>query len=317
MTGISWGGFNALQVAALRPPALKAIITACSTDDRYADDLHYMGGCLITENMSWASTMFGFNSRPPDPAVVGGRWREMWMERLRHGDPWILRWLAHAHRDAQWKHGSVCEDFSARSSAAVYAVGGWADGYSNAIPRLLEAFRARAACLIGPWPHALAEPCRTRTLHRLRAGRAALVGPVPEGHRHRIADEPMYRVWMQDGVPPRSRYAERPGRWVAEDTGHRRTSSAGVWPSNAGGIAAAAGTQQALVHRSPQRVGLYAGEWCPYGYAAEMPLDQRLEDGQSLCFDSAALDAPLEILGAPVLELELSADRPNASSRRA
>ena len=89
MTGISWGGFNALQVAALRPPALKAIITACSTDDRYADDIHYMGGCLITDNMSWASTMFAFNSRPPDPTVVGERWREMWMERLANDDPWI------------------------------------------------------------------------------------------------------------------------------------------------------------------------------------------------------------------------------------
>ncbi|MDX1576197.1 MAG: CocE/NonD family hydrolase, partial [Kiloniellales bacterium] len=69
MTGISWGGFNALQVAALRPPPLKAVITACSTDDRYADDVHYMGGCLITENLEWASTMFGFNARPPDPEV--------------------------------------------------------------------------------------------------------------------------------------------------------------------------------------------------------------------------------------------------------
>src|SRR4029077_7428924 len=38
MIGISWGGFNGLQIAARRPPALKAIITACSTDDRYADD---------------------------------------------------------------------------------------------------------------------------------------------------------------------------------------------------------------------------------------------------------------------------------------
>src|SRR5919204_3667726 len=37
MMGISWGGFNALQVAARRPPALKATITVCSTDDRYAD----------------------------------------------------------------------------------------------------------------------------------------------------------------------------------------------------------------------------------------------------------------------------------------
>ena len=47
MIGNSWGGFNALQVAALNPPALKAIVTSCSTDDRYADDVHYMGGCLL------------------------------------------------------------------------------------------------------------------------------------------------------------------------------------------------------------------------------------------------------------------------------
>ena len=44
MMGISWGGFNSLQVAAKQPPALKAIITLCSTDDRYADDIHYKGG---------------------------------------------------------------------------------------------------------------------------------------------------------------------------------------------------------------------------------------------------------------------------------
>ena len=122
----------------------------------------------------------------------------------------------------------------------------------------------------------------------------------------------MYRVWMQEGVPPRPEYAERPGRWVAEES----------WPSphiesrrlalNADGIATEPGAGRDLVHRSPQRVGLYAGEWCPYGYAAEMPLDQRLEDGQSLCFDSPGLSAPLEILGAPAVELDLSVDRPNA-----
>ena len=40
MIGISWGGFNGLQIAAMQPPALKTIITLCSTDDRYADDIH-------------------------------------------------------------------------------------------------------------------------------------------------------------------------------------------------------------------------------------------------------------------------------------
>src|SRR5690625_3585481 len=54
MMGISWGGFNALQVAARRPPSLAAIVTASSTDDRYTDDVPYVGRCLLTDTQSWA-----------------------------------------------------------------------------------------------------------------------------------------------------------------------------------------------------------------------------------------------------------------------
>ena len=75
MMGISWGGFNALQVAARRPPALKAIITICSTDDRYRDDVHYMGGAPLTRGLGWAAFLFGAMCHPPDPALVGDRWR--------------------------------------------------------------------------------------------------------------------------------------------------------------------------------------------------------------------------------------------------
>ena len=44
MYGASYSGFNAIQVACERPPALKAIIAIYATDDRYTDDVHYMGG---------------------------------------------------------------------------------------------------------------------------------------------------------------------------------------------------------------------------------------------------------------------------------
>ena len=70
MMGISWGGFNALQVAALRPPALKAIITLCSTDDRYSDDIHYKGGCLLAR--TWAGP------RPCWPTPLERRTRPWW-----------------------------------------------------------------------------------------------------------------------------------------------------------------------------------------------------------------------------------------------
>src|SRR5277367_1818242 len=78
MIGISWGGFSALQVAARRPEALKAIITHCSTDDRYTDDAHYLGGAILDGMFGWGSTFFTLQAFPPDPAVVGTRWRDIW-----------------------------------------------------------------------------------------------------------------------------------------------------------------------------------------------------------------------------------------------
>jgi pimeloyl-ACP methyl ester carboxylesterase len=137
MMGISWGGFNALQVAARQPPALKAIVTICSTDDRYRDDVHYMGGALLTAKFGWAAFFFSAMCHPPDPALVGDRWKSMWLERLRNVPMFLETWLRHQRRDAYWRHGSVCEDYGA-IACPVYAVGGWTDGYTNAIPRLLE-----------------------------------------------------------------------------------------------------------------------------------------------------------------------------------
>ena len=67
MMGISWGGFNGLQVAALAPPALKAIITICSTTDRFACDIHWKGGCLLGANFGWAATMLAYSSPPAGP----------------------------------------------------------------------------------------------------------------------------------------------------------------------------------------------------------------------------------------------------------
>ncbi|MCX7275617.1 MAG: CocE/NonD family hydrolase, partial [Burkholderiales bacterium] len=99
MWGISWGGFNTLQVAALQPPALKAIMPIGFTHDRYNGDCHYMGGCMIEGNTSWGGTLLSGTARPPDPAVVGDRWRSMWLERLEATELPVLAWLSHQRRD--------------------------------------------------------------------------------------------------------------------------------------------------------------------------------------------------------------------------
>jgi uncharacterized protein len=302
MFGISWGGFNSLQVAARRPPSLKAIITHCSTDDRYADDVHYMGGCVLAAYMlSWASTMLVINARPPDPEVVGERWRDMWLERLEGSPPFVEAWLSHQRRDAFWKQGSVCEDYGA-IECAVYAVGGWADAYRNTVFRLLEGLDCPKKGIVGPWGHQYPED----------GVPGPAVGFLQESLRWwdhwlkdtdtGIMDEPPLRAWMQDSAPPRAHYDERPGRWIAEAS----------WPSpqieaRSSPLAFADSTI-----RGSAAAGLHAAAWCGFGAVGDPPPDQQAEDGLSLCSTGGPLEERLEILGSPEVELTLSSDSPRA-----
>jgi uncharacterized protein len=303
MWGISWGGFNALQVAARRPPALKTIITLCSTDDRYADDVHYRGGCVLaTDMLHWASSMLVWNARPPDPRLYGETWRETWLDRLERTPPFIEPWLEHQRRDRYWQHGSVCEDYAA-IQCPVYAVGGFADGYTNAVPRLLGGLSVPRKGLVGPWAHAFPDD----------AVPGPSIGFLQEcvrwwdrwlkGLDTGVMDEPMLRVWMQDSVSPRPSYPERPGRWVAEPSWPSPNVKTLVRELPLGGAAALRGVQSA---------GTEAGVWCSDGQSADLPGDQRADDALSLAFDLEPLAEPLELLGFPEAVLDLAADRANA-----
>lgn len=314
MMGISWGGFNALQVAARRPPSLGAIVTVCSTDDRYTDDVHYMGGCLLTDNLSWASTMFAYNSCPPDPAVVGDRWLDMWQQRLEGSGLWLEEWLRHQRRDDYWRHGSVIEDYAA-IQVPVLAVSGWADGYSNSVFRLLEGLDVPTRGLIGPWSH--------KYPHLGEPGPAiGFLQEVVSWWDHWLKDRtdngamdgPALTIWMQDAAPPATTYADRPGRWVGEPSWPSDRIAWTTYPLELHRILAPGRSPdpQPGSVQSPLSVGQFAGKWCSYNAPPDMPYDQREEDGGSLVFTSAELDEPLELLGAPVVDLEVSVDQPVA-----
>ena len=309
--GLSWGGFNGLQIAALRPPELGAVITVCASDDRYADDVHYMGGCLLTDNLSWAGNMFAFNSCPPDPMVVGEDWRRIWMQRLEHGDLWLRTWLAHPHRDAYWKQGSVNENYSA-IRVPVMAVSGWRDGYTNPVFRLMENLDVPRRAILGPWGH--------RYPHTGGPGPAIdFLGECLmwwdrwlAGVENGVEAEPRLRAWMMDPSSPLN--PNSPGRWVAEDDWPSPRIEERAFHLGHGALSEspAPGEGEMLNIRSPLGVGLFAGKWCSYAEQTDLPWDQRQEDGGALLFDSAPLETPLEILGAPRAVLELSADEPVA-----
>jgi uncharacterized protein len=311
MMGISWGGFNALQVAALRPPALKAIITLCSTVDRYADDIHFKGGCLLNENLGWGATMLSYSSRPPDPAIVGDQWREMWIERLETMPFFPALWLAHQSRDAYWQHGSVCEDYAA-IQAAVLAIGGWHDGYRNTVARLVGNIAAPVKGIVGPWIHkyphlAAPKPAIGFLQEALRWWDRWLKG-IETG----VEDDPAYRAWLMDSVRPAHWHPRRPGRWIAETEWPSRAIRTEIIHLTKGRLAPEPEAMEVMVS-SPQDCGLMTGEYFPFMSGPELPGDQRADDALSACFDGDPLTDPLDIVGAPAVTLTLQSDKPQAN----
>ncbi len=316
MYGKSWGGFNGLQVAARRPPALRAVISAYFTDDRYADDVHYVGGCLLAhEALSWGSYMLGLNALPPDPEIVGDRWREMWIERLERTPFFAEQWLAHQRRDEFWQQGSICEDYGA-VTAPTLLVGGWADGYTNPVGRTLAGFaQAGVPCraLLGPWSHGwphVADPgprigflqeCLRWWDHWLR------------GIDNGAMEVPLLRVWMQEHDPPAAFHAQRSGRWVGEtEWPLPRAGDQELFLDGSGGLAATPGRSERVSHVTSELSGSDAGAWCPYGEVTDFPPDQRGEDGLALTYTSAVLSERVEVLGYPQVSLVVEVDKPSA-----
>lgn len=308
MMGKSWGGFNCLQTAFLQPAALKAVISVYATTDRFADDIHFKGGALLGENFGWGSVMLSYSSRPPDP-LLRNDWREAWLERLR-AEPFLAPlWAGHQARDGYWKHGSICEDWE-RMTLPILSVGGWNDNYMNTVGHLMTHARGPVQGIIGPWvhqyPHTAVPGPRIGFLQLAIRWWDRWLKGIDNGAEH----DPALRAWVLHSAPPDASAMQRPGHWIAEPAWPSPRVERRVLPVSDSGL----GVGGPLAARicTPQHLGLTAGEFFPMGLNAEMAGDQRADDALSVCFDGAALEAPLEVLGAARLTLRLASDRPRA-----
>jgi uncharacterized protein len=319
MIGISWGGFNGLQIAARRPPALRAVISLCSTVDRYHGDVHFTGGCLNEENLEWGAYFFTMHGFPPDPEVVGAdRWRDMWRHRIDHAVLPPAEWLRHQRRDEFWQHGSVIEDLSA-IEVPVLAVSGWADGYTGVVFDLVEGLSSPCKGIIGPWGHKYPQdgvpgPAIGFLQEATRWWDRWLRG-VDTG----VENDPALRLWAQQSMQPEGHIPERRGEWVGMAEwrpGDPSSLATSTWRFGDGRVGPdASSTRTTASVCSPQTVGVAGGQWCAYGLgkiAPELPLDQRYDDAGSLVYDSDALAEPLHLAGRPSIELRISSDRPTA-----
>ncbi|NOD64895.1 CocE/NonD family hydrolase [Ruegeria sp. HKCCD6109] len=309
MIGISWGGFNGLQLAYRQPEALKAVVSVASTVDRYADDIHFIGGCLLSDNANWASQMFAYLSRPADPDLRED-WREDWLNRMETLPFSAVDWLRHPTRDAFWKHGSVCEDWDA-IKVPVLAMTGWADAYVNAPSAIATHLKVPAKAMVGPWEH--------RYPHISKLAPSDFHSEVItwfdrwlKGRQNGAEDLPDYRTFMQEHFQPTKQNGPRKGRWIAEQN----------WPSDnvkdrflyltQDGFGAGP-TNGTVTVSSLASVGATSGYFCPgMRFDNELCGDQAPDDVLSQCFDTAVLDEPLEILGRARLRFAFSVDKPVA-----
>jgi len=313
MMGISWGGFNALQVAALKPPALKAVISLSSTVDRYNDDIHYKNGAHLSAQFSWAATMGAYQSRSPDPELVGERWRDMWLARLENEPFFMKEWLSHQRRDDFWRHGSICEDFGGFSVPAL-VIAGWADGYRNTPLKAVAGMPAKAWGLIGPWIHKYPHFAYPRPRADFHAEAIAWWRRWLCGEDNKAENTPRLRAYVLDGPKPSRWRGADPGYWIAMDEWNEPETVV-LCPGVSGGLErdpARRASGSALL-RSPLDTGTAAGEFFTLKPDAEMAGDQRLDDAGSLVFDSEVLEKECVVLGQPVVKLSLASDAPLAN----
>ncbi|HSL10494.1 MAG TPA: CocE/NonD family hydrolase [Actinomycetota bacterium] len=310
MFGTSYSGFNSLQVAALRPPALKAIIPIYATDRRFTDDVHYGGGAMRgIDFLDYPMLMVAMNALPPVPSVFGDGWREEWMRRLEGTEPWFIPWLEHQREDAYWRHGSVFFDYDA-IEAATMIVAGHADGYHNMAFRGFERLRGPKKLLFGPWSH--------------MSPRFSMPGPridhVPEmirwwhrwlrGDDNGVDREPPIQIFVRRSTRPRADLDAYEGEWRSEPAwppARSRDERRTLDTADARNDGGPAGT---VAIRGD--VGVSGSIWCAADLPFGEPWDQRPDEAFSLVYDWPALDAPLEIMGHPRLEVTVTASAPVA-----
>ena len=311
MQGISWGGFNSVQIAARAPEALKAVISIGTTADRYHDDIHYKGGIQLGENIGWAATAMSWFSTPPDPELMGSNtWRDTWLTRLEQTPFLAETWTQHADRDAYWRHGSICESYDT-IKAAVLVMGGLHDGYRNAMAAMVEGISAPAQGILGPWGHKY--PHISHIAPAIDYLNVALrwwdkwLKDVENG----AEGDPAYRAYAMDSVKPDPCLTERPGLWLAEQ--HWPTPDV-VMETLALGDGVL-GREEAFFAEieTDMACGRASGEFFPFGFGpGELPDDQTCDDALSSCFDTSPLETETILLGAPEVRLSVAANKTRA-----
>jgi uncharacterized protein len=300
MLGISWGGFNSIQMALRKPPALKAILAVAATEELFKEDVHYIDGVFHVDEFELTMDLDQGRTGAPDftldESVIGPR---------MDSPPWSLTYMKH-QRDGEFWRAPLRPIETLEVPA--FLIGGLQDGYRDSIPRMLEHVKAPIKAWIGPWNHGFPNGSDYGPLYEWRDQAVRWFDYWLKGRDTGVLQDPRLLVYLQHWHPPESHSQEVPGEWRAD-----------TWPP--------AGLKPATLYLQPDHrlstdapsaalpdqlryvpsVGVEAGFWW-----GELLTDQRPVDAYSLTYDSEALPDDMAILGRPRVALQVAADAPLA-----
>ena len=301
MFGISWGGFNSIQMAVRKPPALKAFVALMATEDLYQEDVHYMDGIIHID--SWMMSHDLSNAMPGAPEF---RLDEDWLRNRFEVEPSVFTYMREQRDGSFWDRASARDKYE-QIQIPGYYIGGWYDGYRDSPPRMLEHVKAPVKAMIGPWDHYYPHNAWPAPQVEWRHEAVRWFDQWLKGNDTGILDEPRFAVYVRDWHPPGPGVDEIPGHWRWEEGWPiERSVTKTFYAGQDHGLSSSPSAQATHSLKYKPSVGLAGGG--PVMWWGNIPPDQQSMDDYSLIYDSHPLDSPLEILGMPRAILKVSAD---------
>jgi predicted acyl esterase len=301
MWGISWGGFNAIQVAMKQPPALKAIIALCASDDLFHDDVHYIDGALHVD--AYELSIDHDNGLPQSPDF---QLDEAYFKNRFNSYPWFFTYLKQQREGHFWRKNSLRWSYD-KISVPTYVIGGLLDGYRDSVPRMIENMKVPIKGVIGPWTHAWPDNGEPGPNYEWRYEAVRWWDHWLKGRDTGVLDDPTFTVFIRDGHGPDPDLKETPGDWICEKWPIPGTDWRKLFPGKNRRLQSELEKPSVETLRYAPGYGITTGFWW-----GEPTGDMRPDDAGSLVFDSQVLEKKFEIVGFPKVKLHVSANAPLA-----
>ncbi|MGB6865817.1 MAG: CocE/NonD family hydrolase, partial [Candidatus Aminicenantaceae bacterium] len=301
MWGISWGGFNSIQVAMRQPPALKAILPTAATDDLFHDDVHHMDGAFHIDQ--FMPVMDHGYTLPQTPDY---KLDEAYFQDRFNTYPWFLTYAKNQLDGEFWRKNSLRWQYD-KIRIPCYLIGGLLDGYRDSIPRMLANMKVPIRAALGPykhdWPHNGVPGPNYEWRHEAVRWWDYWLKDRDTG----IMDDAPLALFMREGHGPDMDLQTTPGHWICDEWPIPGTTWKKFYPSRDRQLTTSLGEETVEKLRYVPSYGVQTGLWW-----GEPTGDIRPDDAGALVDDSPVLEQGFEIAGFPQVHLRVSADAPLA-----